>query len=1120
MKIHLSIPVLGWAWCLRILLMHTAEAECCPQARLPDRQQIPEEYYSLLERIADDSPSEQILALQSFLQQHRTFGRAYLKLLELFQSHDRISEAEIYFQKLTHEATSRRQGYWMLAKIFICQSDSQAVSEAFARAFQASRGSPSLDLLNDFIDFNHQQSRSLDRHALLRELDLRPEFQEVFTGIFYHQQQNYAAAIAAFQRAPPEMTHQPPGFEIWINCHYLIGQKAQADSLWHLGRKIARENKDLEFETQLFINRAGQLWDEDEYDRALSYLDSAYARARPINDLFQMQRIIGLRGKIAYMSDDYAEAAALYAEAISLATRICAEEDLASLYLNYGQPLYELGRFDEALRAYAEGEAVASRANNEERRIDFMISKAEVYAYLNQREVAEIILREAQALALQQNYLGSSRRAKVNLADLRFLEGKYEQARSAYKKFIGYLDQTQNRFERHNYIARIADTYKADKDFGRAKTWYAKARQEAARQSQYYEALYLLELADLEVIAGKPEAAMTKYAAVLETAIKQESADLLARVHESRGDAYKSAGEVNRAIAAYQKAGVIIEETRQKLRGDPLRVSYYSGKARVYGKLARVFLQRFEERKELADLDSLFYCTQLMQARSLYDLRVHKDLPGDQSEATHHQEYQRACDELQSIQRRLRKAPYEEQRLRTQLEVARSSLLAQRLQLVEHQAAGPHALPASARALQTMQLDLQQAGLGLLLYHISEDTSFALAATGDTLKVIGLQFSPAALASALDSLMAPLHNVKEESIPYVSFNAALAHRLYLWLIKPIEEMITLSPRIMLVPDLELTGLPFELLLVKPQDQPVYTPSDHPAYADDFLVHRYTITYSPAVWLLQERSTEVAANPAISVFANPFGESSKLHSAQARSRRGWRFYPLPYTELEASEIQTIYPRARVYLRNEATETKFRHEASHQDVMHIASHAFVDTIFDAFSGLVLAAGDSATDDGFLMGYEIADLSLPCDLIVLSACETGVGRKIAGEGVLGLPRLFLGAGAKSVLMTLWQVHDEFASALMPRFYELFREDGLSKAGALAHAKRGVLRHQNAERKIHYQHPFFWACFVLYGDPGVRRGPDSRPVPLYVLVAAIGVLILSVSVYVLSRKKNSASR
>jgi CHAT domain-containing protein len=147
--------------------------------------------------------------------------------------------------------------------------------------------------------------------------------------------------------------------------------------------------------------------------------------------------------------------------------------------------------------------------------------------------------------------------------------------------------------------------------------------------------------------------------------------------------------------------------------------------------------------------------------------------------------------------------------------------------------------------------------------------------------------------------------------------------------------------------------------------------------------------------------------------------------------------------------------------------------------------VDSTFDAFSGLVFALGNDSTDDGVLMGYEISELDLSCDLVTLSACETGRGKMVRGEGVMGLPRQFLAAGAKTVLMTLWKVDDRFTSQLMPEFYQLLLQEKMHKSEALLQAKQKMLGDTSDSQGLYYQHPFYWASFVMYGDPGPQRVP-----------------------------------
>ena len=193
-------------------------------------------------------------------------------------------------------------------------------------------------------------------------------------------------------------------------------------------------------------------------------------------------------------------------------------------------------------------------------------------------------------------------------------------------------------------------------------------------------------------------------------------------------------------------------------------------------------------------------------------------------------------------------------------------------------------------------------------------------------------------------------------------------------------------------------------------------------------------------------------------------------------------------------------------DKSTQALLMKELPSQYIAHIITHADADSTFDSFSRLILTVGEDPLDDGVLMGYEIAELDLrSCDLVSLSACKTGLGSLVPGEGLLGLPRSFLGAGAKSVLMTLWSVDDRFAADLMPEFYHCFLRKKKSKVEALAYAKRMFLDKKEQNGHVYFQHPFFWAPFVLYGDPGENRCNSG----MLIFSLIIAVIFLDLSIF-----------
>ncbi|MEJ7709790.1 MAG: CHAT domain-containing protein [Pyrinomonadaceae bacterium] len=143
-----------------------------------------------------------------------------------------------------------------------------------------------------------------------------------------------------------------------------------------------------------------------------------------------------------------------------------------------------------------------------------------------------------------------------------------------------------------------------------------------------------------------------------------------------------------------------------------------------------------------------------------------------------------------------------------------------------------------------------------------------------------------------------------------------------------------------------------------------------------------------------------------------------------------------------------------------------------VIHVATHGLLNAERPQFSGLVLSlVGDTAGGDGFLRTDEIFNLRLGSPLVMLSACETGLGREKRGEGVIGLTRAFMYAGAPTVGVSLWSVADRSTSDLMTDFYRRL----LAAEGTPTAALRAAQQNMIANKK--YSAPFYWAPFVLVG-------------------------------------------
>jgi CHAT domain-containing protein len=190
----------------------------------------------------------------------------------------------------------------------------------------------------------------------------------------------------------------------------------------------------------------------------------------------------------------------------------------------------------------------------------------------------------------------------------------------------------------------------------------------------------------------------------------------------------------------------------------------------------------------------------------------------------------------------------------------------------------------------------------------------------------------------------------------------------------------------------------------------------------------------------------------------------------------RFDRLRATRREAEGIVTLARekslKAVDFQANRATATSA--ELSQYRLLHFATHGLLNSQHPELSGVVLSLVDEQgrPQDGFLRLHEIYNLKLGADLVVLSACQTALGKEIKGEGLVRLTRGFMYAGVPRVVASLWRVPDKATAELMKRFYQGMLREGLTPAAALRAAQVSLWK----ERR--WRQPYYWAAFVLQGE------------------------------------------
>jgi len=208
-----------------------------------------------------------------------------------------------------------------------------------------------------------------------------------------------------------------------------------------------------------------------------------------------------------------------------------------------------------------------------------------------------------------------------------------------------------------------------------------------------------------------------------------------------------------------------------------------------------------------------------------------------------------------------------------------------------------------------------------------------------------------------------------------------------------------------------------------------------------------------------------------------GRVQSASPTRTSSKVGLQFPRLPGTRHEAEEIASVASAdgTEVLLGFDASRQRATsHEIEEYRFIHFATHSVIDDAHPESSAVILSLFDRAgrRQDGFLRLREIYNLKLSADLVVLSACDSALGKDIKGEGIVGLTRGFMYAGTQRVLATLWEVDDEATSELMKWFYVGMLQKHNTPALSLREAQMEVRQQER------WKSPFYWGAFVIEGD------------------------------------------
>ena len=352
-------------------------------------------------------------------------------------------------------------------------------------------------------------------------------------------------------------------------------------------------------------------------------------------------------------------------------------------------------------------------------------------------------------------------------------------------------------------------------------------------------------------------------------------------------------------------------------------------------------------------------------------------------------------------------------------------------------------------------------GTALLQYVVMEDKAFLFVVTIGEAPGVELKVYPLGVKQTkLDDMV---RNFRERLAKRDLIFRESATELYDILLKPAAKQLRGKSSLIIVPDGLLWELPFQALQTS---------------ASTYLIQDYSVSYAPSFGVLLEmrkhrqlQQRGPGFGPTLLAFGNP--NLGPDQNPNQRVTRGDSLTKLPAAEIEVKRLGQLYggKNSRVYTGAEASKSLFTSEAGHYQILHLATHGVVNNAQPMYSQVVLAQGKEK-EGGLLEAWEIMKLDLKADVVVLSACETGLGRVGIGEGMIGLSWAFFVAGTPTTVVSQWKVDSTSTAELMLAFHGNLKMAKGSKADSLREAALSLLKTKQ------YRHPFYWASFVLVGD------------------------------------------
>jgi len=1099
---------------LVILFILATGQEILSQKTKIDKGDLNQKYITIQKLLGRKEFDKVIVECKKIIEQEHTFYKAFFPLIRASIESDKLDKITGYFQGLISENPNNLYFYYGLGVCYQKQKEYSKAIEYYKKSIELK--AEFVEAYVDLIEcYDYEKNLTKAEKYFEEKIHIDPNNPYLLFGLGYISDlQNkvnqgieyYNRALTIFREIGDKKSEGDCLNNIGV-AYYFTGSLHKALEYWKEDLKIAKEIEEVASELFCLQNIGVVYYELDDYPMSLEFTEKALKIAKEIGNTFIEGRCLMIIGNIHNEIGSYKKALECYKQTLRIARKNEEKVDEGGSLGNIALINWNLGRYTQALESYKEALELIKEVGDKRTEIKLIHNIGQLYQKLGNYDKA---LQYCKKVVETAQEIGAKREEAISqnsIGNIYMYLGDYNQSLKLCEQALKIFREMGDKKEEASCLGDISLIHKRLGNYSKALEYLDQGLKIARKiGNKFLEAQNLIDIGRINHKLDNYSKSKEIFSKVLSIGQEIRHPEIVWHAYYGLASNCEIQKEFDQALDHYKKAIAMIENIRTQLQLEEYKSGFIKGKIEIHENLINLLFRLHQKDTSKGYDKECFYYVEKAKARAFLDSLGEAGIDVKAHVSSEIREKERKISrEISKIQTNLQKSGLSEEKrneLYNKLEKAEDEYNSLIIKIKRENPKYANLIYPEPYNLEQVQEKLLDGKTALIEYLIGDKYAFGFLVTKNDLFISSFHKETTDITldnqtesmpeteSLINMAESYIHTLTlEESKEFKGIDAS--KELYELLFAPFKDKLSKDiEKLIIIPDRNLYYLPFGTLISS--TVPGQLTEEHRRY----LIEDYKISYAPSasslINLLQRGFTRKREKDLLAI-GDPVFHLEKIDKTKPTSselakpvkadqimrgdyfRKGYSFSPLIYTSAEIKSTSKFFKNKlkELFLKERASEENIKKmELNKFKIIHIATHGLLDNENGKRSALVLTLDEDPTEDGFLQAREIYNLKFNADLVILSACQTGKGKLEKGEGVTGLSDAFFYAGAKSVLATLWNINDKSTALFMSYFYK-YLSQGKSKARALQEAKFKMINSK-------YNHPFYWASFVLIGDYG----------------------------------------